>query len=569
MKRISPIAYHLLLIACLSCFAIWPLFHLGFFPMHDDTQVARVSQLAAALQDGQLPVRWVADLGYGYGYPLFNFYAPLAYYVGGFLNLVGFDALVATKMMFGLGIILAGVSMYFLAKEFWGRKGGVVAALFYVYAPYHAVQIYVRGSVGELWAYAFLPLVFLGDYRIFKVLPGAVLLAGLSLAAVILSHNLTALMLVPFLGIVLVILFFTSKNKKSFLILNSKFIILALGASAFYWLPALTEMRFTKVFGQLGGGADWRDHFVFPNQLWTGLWGFGGSAPGRLDGMSFAIGKLHWLAIGVSVALLICQICRGDPDGRLARLGGHKARSYILAANLAIFGLAIFLLLPLSSSVWQLVKPMAFIQYPWRFLVFAVLAASFAAGSLASLFPKTSMIYIIVSIALAAGVIGFNQKYFQPQKDISPDYLSEMNIKWTTSKVSDEYLPRDFPVPASQEEVAWQKVMVLSGQAQISQTVFKAHDYRFQVDAQTDSQVLVNLAYFPGWKVWIDDQPTEPQFANGKVLFNLPASQYQVKFHFANTPVRRVANLVSLASGLFLIIIGFHPLKQPFRSLGQ
>jgi len=139
---------------------IWPLFHNGYFPMHDDTQPTRVFEMAKALKDGQFPVRWVSDLGYGFGYPIFNFYAPLPYYFGALWIVIEISALTATKMMFGMGIILSGLTMYLLAKKLWGIMGGIVSAVFYLYAPYHAVQIYVRGAVGEYWAYGFLPLIF-------------------------------------------------------------------------------------------------------------------------------------------------------------------------------------------------------------------------------------------------------------------------------------------------------------------------------------------------------------------------------------------------------------------------
>src|SRR3989344_3007175 len=110
--------YGLILVLILSFWAIKPLFVNGFFPMHDDTQVARVFEMGKALRDGMFPVRWVQDLGYGYGYPIFNFYAPFAYYVGGLFNIIGFNALIATKMMMGLGIILSGIFMYVLTREF-------------------------------------------------------------------------------------------------------------------------------------------------------------------------------------------------------------------------------------------------------------------------------------------------------------------------------------------------------------------------------------------------------------------------------------------------------------------
>src|SRR3989344_7279249 len=163
IKNIFPI----LTVFILSFFSIKPLFVSGFFPMHDDTQVARVYEMGKSLSDGMFPVRWAADLGYGYGYPIFNFYAPLAYYFGGALNALGTDALLSTKIMMIVGIILSGVFMYLLTRELWGKIGGLVSSLFYIYAPYHAVDIYVRGDVAEFWAYAF---IFLAFYAIFSVI---------------------------------------------------------------------------------------------------------------------------------------------------------------------------------------------------------------------------------------------------------------------------------------------------------------------------------------------------------------------------------------------------------------
>src|SRR3989344_5461144 len=101
-QHILPI----ILLIILSWWAIRPLTTSGFFPMHDDTQVGRVVAMGKALRNGQFPVRWVSDLGYGYGYPIFNFYGPLPYYIGGVLYAAGLSGLVATKIMMGLGLVL-------------------------------------------------------------------------------------------------------------------------------------------------------------------------------------------------------------------------------------------------------------------------------------------------------------------------------------------------------------------------------------------------------------------------------------------------------------------------------
>lgn len=538
MKRFLPI----LLVLLLSYWAVKPLLSPGFFPIHDNPQVVRVQQMAQALGDGQFPVRWVKDLGYGYGYPIFNFYAPLAYYFGGLFNLFGLNALAATKLMMIVGALLAGFSMYLLAREFWGQIGGVVAALFYVYAPYHAVDIYVRGAVGEYWAMAFLPLVFYGLIR------QSVLISALGLAMVILSHNLTALMLIPFLLIAVCVQLARTKNKKRFIIHYSQFIILGLALSAFYWLPALSEMRLTKVFGQIGGGADFRDHFVYLDQLWTSDWGFGGSAPGRLDGMSFMIGKWHLL-----FAFL----------GLLVGIRRYQQTTFFVLFSLLF---SLFLTNQISQPLWKAIPLMALIQYPWRFLVFASFFVSFLAGAVVWWLKNQWFLWFGGGLAIL-GLLFFNLKYFQPQTHFPATndfYINEENIKWFSSRISDEYLPADFPLPQSKNEAAWEKVTVLRGEAKVADLVSKSNQTSFSIEAKTDAEILINTAYFPGWRVWVDGQENEFSLDRAKIKFSLPAGDHQVLLRLSNSSVRTAANLISFIAWSILTIFAlssFGPLR--------
>ncbi len=127
-----------------------PLFSGGFFTVHDNTQAERVFQMSKSLSDGQFPVRWVDDLGYGYGYPIFNFYAPLPYYIGGFSNLILNDLLLSTKIVFMVGIVISFFSMYLLASTLTNKWGGIVAGIIYLYFPYHAANIYVIVVFGSI-----------------------------------------------------------------------------------------------------------------------------------------------------------------------------------------------------------------------------------------------------------------------------------------------------------------------------------------------------------------------------------------------------------------------------------
>lgn len=432
--------YGLLVILILSFWAIRPFFISGFFPMHDDTQIARVFEMGKMLGNGVFPVRWVPDLGYGYGYPIFNFYAPLAYYIGGVLMLLSFDALLATKIMMALGVVLAGVFMYLLAREFWGELGGIVSGLFYVYAPFHTVDIYVRGDVAEFWAYAFIPLAFLGIYK------RNIMIGSIGFAAIILSHNLTALMITPFLAIAILLnCYIVPKGKKLLILYHSSLILfLGLALSAFYWIPALLEMRNTNVLSQIEGGADFRDHFVCLPQLWDSLWGFGGSTPTCIDGLSFKIGKLHILGSLLTVPLVIFY----SKLEKIKKIVGFSLMGLIIS---------VFLTLEISRLVWEAIPVMAFFQYPWRFLLLASFFSSLACGSLVFLLTKFKIKPYVTATVLVFFLLFFNIKLFVPQTILSKtvgDYTNEMALKWTVSKISDEYLPPNFKKPKSEKDIA-------------------------------------------------------------------------------------------------------------------
>ena len=115
------------LLAIFSIFIVsavlsWPLTKPGLYQIHDDQQIARLFLFDKALREGQFPVRWVDELGFGYGYPLFVFYPPLVYMLGEIFHFLGFGFIDSVKIVFFLGIFASGLAMYVFAKELWGRQ---------------------------------------------------------------------------------------------------------------------------------------------------------------------------------------------------------------------------------------------------------------------------------------------------------------------------------------------------------------------------------------------------------------------------------------------------------------
>lgn len=546
-----------IIVLSLSYLIVKPIFIPGFFPIHDDTQASRVFELTKALKDGMFPARWVSDLGYGYGYPIFNFYAPLAYYVGSAFMLLNFDALMASKIMMAFGVVLSGVFMYLLGKEFWGRLGGIVSAAFYLFVPYHAVDIFVRGDVAELWAYAFIPLAFLGIYKIFKTngKVGWIIVGSLGYAGIILSHNLTAMMVSPFLLAFILFEFF--RNKKNIYVGFSSLISFLLGLmlSAFYFVPALLENKYTNVISQVGGAADFRNNFVCLTQLWQSQWGFGGSAPGCLDGVSFMIGKVQivsfFLALILLVTFLIMKKNKSENNNRVG----------IIVFSVVGFLTCVLLMLSISEPIWSALSPMRFFQYPWRFLLLTSFFSALASGSLiwlTTFLIRTKWIGYVISFTLLVMVILFNQKFFIPQTIIgktSADYTNPPVLKWAISKISDEYMPKNFIKPLNEKDVVSDKVILSSKDGVIESENEKTQEINLNINVLRETTVYFNIAYFPAWQVFIDNNSVKYQYANNEYSVIVPSGNHILSMKFVETPIEKVSNVISLV-GIVCVALG-------------
>lgn len=539
MKHLAAV----FLLLALSYWSVRPLFSPGFFPMHDDVQPTRVQQMVKALRDGQFPVRWVPDLGYGFGYPIFNFYAPLPYYIGALGMLAGFDALAATKLMMGLGMILAGLSMYVLISRIGGIAAGVMGSVLYLYAPYHAVNLYVRGAVGEMWAYGFLPLLIFGVY---EVLCGGkkrgMLWGSAGLAAILLSHNI--------LGMITLIFFFSGiiayailYRKKEAVIYLAALFLLGVGLSAFFTIPAFAEKGYTRVEELTKGGSDFRQHFVYPDQLWDSPWGYAGSAPGRADGMSFKIGKLHLMFGMVAYGALLFYSGKNSTK-----------QSFIIGQwSLCVFFISIFFLLPASRFLWENISGLAYIQYPWRFLNLALLGLCTLPPVVLSLVPGKWK--WITAAVIIVPVVMTNGKYFVPQyRDMrtAADYTDLSNIRFAISKISDEYMPADFPPPVSSGDVS--SAMPPSGDHLLSSATVTDSSTRkiYAVEMREDAVARIPIAYFPGWRALIDGEPTPVVQKDGQIFVAVPKGMHTVDLMLSQTRIELMGNAISLFS-LFLL----------------
>ena len=233
----------LILLLVLSLLPLLCLLRPGLPLTHDgQDHVARIANFCLSLKEGNLVPRWAANLNWGYGHPILMFLYPLPSYLGCFFNLLGFSLIASTKIVFGLSFFLSGLFMFLWIKESWGEKAGLLAALVYLFAPYRFVDLFVRGAIGEVWAFVWPPLIAWAGLKLAGSFKYRYLLVGcLSLAALILSHNALSLMFLPVILVYFTWLLYSSKKKKKLAFNFLLIVVLGFALSAFFWFPAFLK----------------------------------------------------------------------------------------------------------------------------------------------------------------------------------------------------------------------------------------------------------------------------------------------------------------------------------------
>lgn len=555
----------LIIVFALCFWAIKPLFAPGFFPIHDDEQIARVFELDSALRDGQFPVRWVSHLGFGFGYPLFNFYPPFSYYTAEVFHLIGFSFIDSTKLVFILGFLLSSLFMYLWVKEHFGKMAAIFASILYVYAPYHAVNIYVRGSLPDFLAYSFFPAVFLVSDKLFKTKKvNYAILLGILLAILPLTHILNLVSFFPFISIYLI--YFLIKNRGDvkkilpYLILS---LFIAFGLSAFFLIPAILEKSYTLVDKvNVGELYDYKLHFVYIRQFFNSPWGYGGSIYGLEDGLSFELGKMHLLSFFSSLLILSYVFVK-------KRISEFKIA--IIAFILFLF--SVYLASFYSDWLWARIDLLNYLQFPWRFLTYSAIFSSFLGGFviffLEKYFVRSKKIILVLILGLVT--VGSTFPIFAPQKflDVKDDYYTNVNdIKWRVSKASFEFVPngvatklsdiKTTQVDLEQKDIQDKPYKVLSGNAKVKVLSDKSHSKIFEINSKGKSVVQINTFSFPGWITILDGKRVKYNDNNKLKLITLsiPNGMHNLSVNFVNTFPRAVGNAITLVTIFNLVGFG-------------
>ena len=531
--------------------------------------LARMASFDAALRAGDFFPVWSPDFYFGYGSPLFQFYAPLAYYLAEIPVLAGVSIPSALKLTALLALFASGAAMYQLAARHVSTWSAVLAAVLYMVAPYRLVDLFVRHAFAEHCAFMWLPWITLGTERfVAERSRGGLLLAAVCTAGLTFTHNVMALIGLPVCVAAGWLLAEKRPAWKTLPIAGAP-ALFGVGLAGFFWWPALHGRAFTHAEESLTGGYfEYRQHFVAARQFTETAWSFGESGVETTTPMPLQIG---WPHLVVVLAALLLVLMKRRRVGRWT------------VVALAITAGAIFMCHGSSQALWAALPLVKYVQFPWRFLGLVALGAAMCGAAafdclhaarprwerpafgcaallvLAVYFPYYSEARFVAVDARSQTLVQVTPRQLDALASIgalgsaaslvTPETIRAAGERATSS---DDFLPRGVrQKPASPAE----HLFTASGGEIRRWTRLGVNRYEAAVTMHSAGRIELAQFWFPGWTARVDGRavPAEASGASAVVSCAVPPGGHTVEFACKGLPQRRTGLALTFVSALFLL----------------
>jgi hypothetical protein len=476
--------------------------------------------------------------------------------------------------------------MYGFVKRALGRQAGLVAAVAYMVIPYRLVDLYVRAALAESTAYVFVPLVLWGVWatldhpRLANVVGLAFAYAALMFTSPLVTLLLT-LILVFYAAALAVARVndrqpFRQLSRESLLpllghlghvLLPTAFaLLLGIGVCAVFALPAMTENRFVRVDQWYGGRYAWGGDFVEFFQLFSPTWGFGTSVPGPDDSVSFQLGVVP---VVLSLFALVALF------RRQARTNLSRPALRLVAFFAVLTAVVVFLMLSVSSPLWQALPLVRLAQFPWRLLVLTVVSMAFLCGAAArGVRSETATVSISTLILVALLILGSLPYMRAEMSEQEVSLAGLMRFQQSADEMTGSTAwVREIPAwsPMADYHIAGEPLTSRvdfdalyrqPGRVHARTLELLADRELIEYSAERPVLLTFNLFYYPGWHAYLLDPETNATMEElpialrgelGLMTVRVPEGVGRVLLQFEDTATRKLATALTFGS---LALIG-------------
>jgi 4-amino-4-deoxy-L-arabinose transferase-like glycosyltransferase len=504
----------------------------GDFNLH----IRRAMEFYSLLSQGNVIPTWAGDLNATYGYPLFAFNYILPYYIISLFHFVGLSFVASMKVFLSLNIVFSAVFMYFFTKNhFKNALTAFTISIFYLFAPYHLINVHFRITVGEILAYTLIPLVFyftqkfINQKRIVYLL-----LSGLMLGLIILSHIAVAIYLIP---AIILYAYITAKTIKETALYSFFIILISLLVACFQWSASLIYYPYLFVSTH---PSSYLPYFPTIKDLLYSPWRLGFLFQGPKGELSFLLGYAQVLVV-VSLIILLLK----KRDGSATK---------IITLWLTLFFVYIFFVLPYSSFIWKYL-PVIKDSGSQRILIPVAFCASLLAGYLATIVKKKWIIYALILLAIGTTILNWGNRRTIPTIDdaILRNDLS-LSYQWGDTHI---YALPKWVNPEQQwfTKIPKSHLEILSGNGNVEELQRTSTLHIYKINAQTPLKLRENTLYFPGWTATFNGKSVllEPD-GNGVITLSTPNGKGELIMNYQDLLLFQLTKIISFVS-IFLICL--------------
>ena len=519
----------------------------------------RIEGIKDGLLAGDFPIKIQSNWLKGNGYATAVFYGDLFLYIPAILRLCGFSIVQSYNIYVFLCNAATCVIAYFCFKGMSGRrKTAAVGAVLYTTSIYRLLDVYVRSSVGEYSAMAFLPMIAYGLWKIYNDDCGENnykrnwIIPVLGFTGIINTHTLTCEMVAIFV-ILLCIIFIKKTFKKERFIVLVKIVLYTTIINLAFFVPFFHYMLQGGFVITSNAPSYIQQYGAFIGQLFAPTMTYSGLTVGYQEGIASELPLTTGLGLVMGAVALIYSLAMGYVKDKKEKAAGII---FVVFSALSLwFSTYLFPWDYIQNICRLFMKVVSTMQFPWRFLSIASIMLALCAIYALKHMDAVKKAYRYAAIGMLA--VAFLQAgYFIGNivNSYEPFFAYGESKLDTTMVVGAEYLPAGILVET------------YDGQYAIpDENINYVENYRkdnyiectVQNDSDKDGAVVFSIVYYDGYTA-IDKaggQKLDVSANEGRLSVNVPSGYSgDVVISFTGFASWKIATVISILAAIVLVI---------------